>query len=254
MSHRNTPPRRAHARAATPPPNSDPATDPLPWEGDPPPEEERDGEGRRIRHDAFTPRRKHAFLQALVKAGTIGDAARAVGINPRTIYRHQEMDPEFLEHCRVAVRMSAVPIELTAWQRAVEGVEQEFACGGQVHVRRRYDAGLLRLLLQASNPKKFGPRPGFTRKRIMKHERKQMLREVRAENQLKVPKLEDVQDSIRAKVEAIIAHRAQDQLAAGWRQHDGHWIPPGWGPLPGHRPDDAGAGRGEGGDTPRETM
>jgi hypothetical protein len=77
--------------------------------------------------------------------------------------------------------MSATPVELTAWQRAVEGVEQEFACGGQVHVRRRYDGGLLRLLLQASNPKKYGPRPGFKRKRILKHERKQMEREIREE-------------------------------------------------------------------------
>jgi hypothetical protein len=255
MKHRNKPRRRAHASATPQRPQHEAAADaPLPWDCDPPPEEERGADGRRIRHDAFTARRKHEFLRALIKHGTVDDAARAVGVDRRTVYRHQEKEPEFLEYCRIAVRMSAAPIELTAWQRAVEGVEQEFACGGQVHVRRRYDAGLLRLLLQASNPKKYGPRPGFTRKRLMKHEREQILREVRAENQLKVPKLEDVQSSIRAKVEAIAAHGAREKLAAGWRKHEGHWIPPGWGPLAGHRPDGTSTGDAEGGETPRETM
>ena len=69
--------------------------EPLPWEGDPPPEEARDEHGRRVRHDAFTARRKHCFLQALVKSGTVEDAARAVGVDPRTVYRHQEKDPAF---------------------------------------------------------------------------------------------------------------------------------------------------------------
>ncbi|HEY0148957.1 MAG TPA: hypothetical protein VGB70_08115 [Allosphingosinicella sp.] len=214
---------------------------PLPWEGDPPPEETHDEHGRRVRHDAFTARRKHEFLRALVKLGTVEDAARKVGVDPRTVYRHQEKDPEFLGHCRLALRMMAVPIELTAWQRAVEGVEQEFACGGEVHVRRRYDAGLLRLFLQASNPKKFGPRPGFTRKRLTKYERKQMLRDVRAENQLQLPRLEDVHESIRRKVAAITKHRTARMLEEGWVKHEGHWIPPGWGPLPGYEPQPEGS-------------
>ena len=229
---------------------------PLPWEGDPPPEEARDENGRRVRHDAFTARRKHCFLQALVKSGTIEDAARAVGVDPRTVYRHQEKDPAFLEHCRIATRMSAVPIELTAWQRAVEGVEQEFACGGHIHVRRRYDAGLLRLLLQGSNPKKYGPRPGFTRKRLMRHERKQMEREVRAEIAARRPSIEAVHASIIGKLQAIENHRTPDKLAAGWtRLEDGHWIPPGWGPLPGFEaPPAAGEERGDGEETPRLPM
>jgi hypothetical protein len=246
--HHNPPPHRPHPAEPSPDTAAD---EPLPWEGDPPPAEERGPDGRRIRHDAFTGRRKHEFLRALVKAGTIEDAARAVGVNPRTIYRHQECDPAFLEHTRVALRMAATPIEITAWQRAVEGVEQEFACGGQIHVRRRYDAGLLRLLLQGSNPKKYGSRPGFKRKRLLRHERKQMEREVRAENEYKRPTLESVQESIIAKVKAIAAHSAREKLAQGWTEVQGHWIPPGWGPLPGCGPlppawDDE--------DTPGETM
>jgi hypothetical protein len=223
-----------------------------PWDGDPPPEEERGPDGRRIRHDAFTARRKHEFLRALVKAGTIEDAARAVGVNPRTIYRHHEADPSFFEHCRIALRMAATPLEITAWQRAVEGVEQEFACGGQIHVRRRYDAGLLRLLLQGSNPKKFGARPGFKRKRLLRHERKQMEREIRAELYARRRPIEAVRESILTKLEAFDHHRSGEKLAQGWtRLEDGHWIPPGYGLLPGH---EAPPPRVEGGDTPRETM
>ena len=129
------------------------------------------------RHDAFTDTRKRAFLKALMKTGCVLDACRATGVSAKTVYRHQESDPAFAEYCRIAQAMSVVPLELVAWRRAIEGVEREFACGGQVHVRRIYSDSLLRLLLQASNPKKYGANPGFTRKRLAKAERKAIRRE-----------------------------------------------------------------------------
>lgn len=254
---------RSHAmnRHQDEPPHTPPdeAEAPLPWEGDPPPEQARDARGRRVRHDAFTARRRHEFLSALAKTGTVEDAARAVRVDPRTVYRHQEKDPAFLGHCQLALRMSAVPIELTAWQRAVEGVEQEFACGGQIHIRRRYDAGLLRLLLQGSNPKKYGPRPGFGRKRILRHERKQIEREVRAEidSQARLDDeavKEELKRSLTSVWKRLRAEKAQKKLAAGWTETpDGDWIPPGYGPLP--QPEDSAAAQdAEGGETPRMTM
>jgi hypothetical protein len=209
-------------------------------------------EGPRQRHDAFTEARKSAFLKALVKTGCIIDAARKIGINPRTIYRHQQDQPTFHDHCMLALRMSATPVELTAWQRAVDGVEQEFAVGGQVHVRRRYDAGLLRLLLQGSNPKKYGPRPGFKRKRLLKHERKAIEREVRADIEMRMeePSIEEVTASIIRKIDAIERHEEPAKLAAGWtKSPDGHWIPPGYGPLPGYVAPNPG-GEGAGGEEP----
>jgi hypothetical protein len=232
---------------------------PLPWEADPPPEETHTADGRRVRHDAFTARRKHDFLAALVKSGTIEDAARAVGVAPKTVYRHQDGDPAFAENIRLALRMAATPLELTAWQRAVEGVEQEFACGGQIHVRRRYDAGLLRLLLQGSNPKKYGPRPGFKRKRLYRHEKRQMEKEVLHRIASQQPSFDDAMYLLEDKLEALGKRLAPGKLAAGWtRVENGHWIPPGYGPLPGHGGSppghDAPPTAGEGGGTPRETM
>jgi len=204
------------------------------------------------------------LLRALVKTGCILDACRLTGVAPRTLYRHQERDPAFAENCRVAIRMSATPVEISAWQRAIEGVEQEFACGGQVHVRRRYDSSLLRLLLQGSNPRKYGARPGFKRKHLLKHERKRIEREVRAEHaeRLKGRPIDEVTQSIIRKVEAIKRHKEPARLAAGWTKSvDGHWVPPGfaWAGLPEDAPPPAepgpaadGAEAGE--DTPRDSM
>jgi hypothetical protein len=149
----------------------------YPWDADAPEEED----SVRQRHDAFTAKRKREFLRALAKTGCIADACRLTGVAKRTVYNHQGQDAEFLRYCALALRMCETPLELTAWQRAVEGVEEEYAVAGKVMRRTRYDASLLRLLLQASNPKKYGPRPGFSRKRVLKHERKQMEREIRAE-------------------------------------------------------------------------
>ena len=249
--------------AALPPWEAAPAPEdePLPWERDPAP---ADPDAPRQRHDAFTDARKSVLLRALVKTGCILDACRLAGVAPRTVYRHQERDPAFAENCRVAIRMSATPVEITAWQRAVEGVEQEFACGGQVHVRRRYDSSLLRLLLQGSNPRKYGARPGFKRKHLLKQERKRIEREVRAEveERFTVRSIDEVRDSILRKVEAIQRHGEPGRLAAGWtKSADGQWIPPGfaWVGLaedaappakPGSKQGDAEAGE----DTPRDSM
>ena len=165
----------------------------------------------------------------------------------------------FADHCRLALRISGTPAEITAWQRAVEGVEQPFACGGEVHVRRRYSDGLLRLLLQGSNPKKYGPNPGFKRKRLLRHERKQMEREIRAALRANEAERghtpEDCRRSITTKLEAIERHEEPKKLAAGWtKSAEGHWVPPGyaWVGLP-EGADGPGADDSEGG-TPRDSV
>lgn len=227
--------RHAHASA--------PDGIPLPWELDASPAP-ADPSAPRQRHDAFTDARKCVFLRALAKTGCLLDACRATGISAKTVYRHQESDPRFAANCRTAIRMSATPLELTAWSRAVEGVEREFACGGQVHVRRIYSDSLLRLLLQGSNPKKYGARPGFTRKRMAKAERKHLRREIKAELRYGSGKgapersFAEVVESIMTKIDAIERHEEPEKLAAGWtKAHDGHWLPPGYGWMgPGDEP------------------
>jgi len=111
------------------------------------------------RHDGFTRQRRRAFLKALRKAGCVRDACRKAGISDSAAYKARRRDPEFARLWAAALAKAGGDLELVAWQRAVEGVEEEvIAYGKVVGTRRRYDAGLFRMLLQASNPEKYGGR------------------------------------------------------------------------------------------------
>lgn len=208
----------------------------YPWDEAPPAgaADTAPGDGPRERHDGFTEARKRLFLTALVKTGCIAAAARKAGIAVRTVYRHQDSDALFSDHCAIALRMSATPIELAAWQRAVEGVEEHYVAGGQVRIRVRHSDSLLRLLLQGADPKRYGPRPGFKRKRLLKHERKQMEREIRAEiaAEQKPWTFEESIALLDKKLKALGSEEDRKKLAEGWTMTDeGHWIPPGYGPV-----------------------
>lgn len=224
------------------PPREDEEPGPLgagesyPWDEEVPSSAD-DPDAPRHRHDAFTEARKCAFLKALVKTGGILDACRLAGPSPRTVYRHQESDPRFREHCRIALSMAGAPVELTAWQRAVEGVEEEVAVGGKMVKRRRYDSNLLRLLLQASDPKKYGPRPGFKRKRLLRLKKKQIEKEILAEIAAKAPPFEEAIVALDRALEAFGGRREPEKLAAGWtKSPEGEWVPPGYARIDGWVP------------------
>jgi hypothetical protein len=202
-----------------------PAPDELPpWEGDPPEET-----GRR-RRDAFTGARKQQYLKALAKHGCILDACRVTGISSSTVYNHQKSDPEFERHCQLATDMASTPIELTAYERAVVGYEEPIIRGGKVvGTRIKRSDYMLRVLLQGSNPKRYGPRPGFSRKRLLKFERKQIEREVRAELEERPTSFEDAIVHLDRALDHFgdrIHDRRREQ---GWTDLGcGVWVPPGW--------------------------
>ncbi len=206
----------------------------------------------RARHDAFTPARRATFLKHLARYGCLTDAARRTGVSARTIYYHQDKDKAFASDCARAVRMAGSRLELTAFERAVDGVPQLFACGGEVHTRTRYSDGLLRLLLQGADPKKYGPRPGFTRKRLLASERKRIEQDIRAQIAARRPSAEQVTDSLLRKLNAIRRSEEDRKLAAGWiAADDGCLIPPGWVRA---EDEDRGEGDVEGEETPRDSM
>ncbi len=201
---------------------------PAPWETEDEPAE--DEAAARQRHDAFTPARKKAFLKVLSRTGCILDGCRAVGVSPRTVYNHQGTDYEFLKHCTLAVKMAGVTIELAAFERGVVGVEEEVFRGSKlVGTRIKHSDSVLRLLLQGANRKKYGPRPGFTRKRLLKHERKEMEREIRARIAAERPPEGELAEILARKLELLEARTLKKKLASGWtRTEEGHMIPPGW--------------------------
>lgn len=206
-------------RAAAPP-----ADEPAPWDGDPP------QPARRERHDAFSGARKQAYLKALAKTGCISDACALTGISASTVYNHQASDPDFARNCALALDMAATPIELTAYERAVVGVEEEVIRGGKVvGTRIKRSDYMLRVLLQGANPRKYGPRPGFRRKRLLKAERRQIEREVRAEMARPEFSFEEAMVELDKALDHFGHRDDARRREQGWTELDcGIWVPPGW--------------------------
>lgn len=109
-----------------------------------PPEES----GPRERWDGWSAVRKRAFLRALSETGAITEAAQRVGISRSSVTRLKKKAPEFAAACEAALARSLPCLEQVAWERAVEGWDEEIVQGGKVTgTRRRYSETLLRTLL-----------------------------------------------------------------------------------------------------------
>ena len=176
---------------------------PAPWEAD---DYVGADTGAGQRHDAFT----------LAQAASIPEGAREDGMHfrclPRgrhcrrarsTIFRHS--DEEFCRHCTPRRRHGQRPGRagrLGAGRHDYRGGCDSRRPGCR-HAAQSVPI-ILRLLLQGSNPTKYGPRPGFSRKRLMQLERKQMAREIRAGDQAaRRPTFEQVRDEILRKLDNI---------------------------------------------------
>jgi hypothetical protein len=136
------------------------------------------------KRDGFTPAKKAVAVEALGKYGSVTDAARVAGVSDTTFYKHLKKDPDLARLCELARAKAAAPLETLAWQRATEGaVEKVIRNGEVVQIRIKPSDALMRLLLQASNPKKYGrlSRGGASRRQIERKLRKTIEAEVRAE-------------------------------------------------------------------------
>lgn len=121
-------------------------------------------DGRRVRHDAFTLTRKREFLDALRKTACVLDACRSLGISPRTVYNHRNSDPRFDHYCGLALQMSTTELELSAWERGVEGIEEPvYAYGKLVGTRIKRSDAVLRMLMEGNVPEKYGRRIRFAK-------------------------------------------------------------------------------------------
>lgn len=199
---------------------------PAPIEADP---------ARKPRHDAFDGKRKRVFLDALGKCGCLRDAARKAGVSHQTVYNHQARDPQFARQCELALDMASTDIELHAWERGVVGVEEPIVRNGEiVGTRLKRSDAILRLLLQATKRKKYGPNPGFTRKQLTKFERQKIEREVRIElnaypRAAKAATQEEVDRELMFRLGEIRKQIDAERLRDGWTKVDEEtWVPPGW--------------------------
>ena len=114
----------------------------------------------RERIDGFTADKEALFLAELERGGCVTDAARVVAISKTSINRHRRFRPAFDAACKAARLKARGPLEAVAYARAVEGGETKIYRGGKlVEVRRKPSDAMLKTLLQASDPEKYG-RPG----------------------------------------------------------------------------------------------
>jgi hypothetical protein len=116
--------------------------------------------GVRERIDGFTAEKEATFLAELERSGCVTDAARTVGISRTSINRHRRFRPAFDAACKLARVKARGPLEAIAYLRAVEGTETKVIRGGKVvEVRVKPSDAMLKTLLQAADPGKYG-RPG----------------------------------------------------------------------------------------------
>jgi hypothetical protein len=117
--------------------------------------------GFRGRRNGFTGERRAAFVAALARYGTVKDACRVTGVSDTTFYRHEKRDAAFAEECRAARAACAARLDAIAWERATVGAEEQVIRGGAVvEVRRKPSDAMLRLVMQASDPERYGPTMG----------------------------------------------------------------------------------------------
>ena len=177
----------------------------------------------RYRLDGFTPEKQRKFFKTLAKTGCVADACRVAGVTTTTVTRWRDKEPGFEAELQRCLKVAAGGIERLAWDRAVNGTEEKVIRDGKiVQIRIKPSDSILRLLLQGSNPKKYGRigRGGETRKQIEKRVRK----EVRAERAAREPSIEAVRDEVIRRIAAIRRHRIEQQ---GWREGpDGGLLPP----------------------------
>ena len=104
--------------------------------------------------------RRAVFLTALRETGNVSAAARRAGTNRSVCYGWRRRDSGFAAAWEDALEEAADRLEMEAFRRAVDGVEEERFFGGQVIGEvTRYSDSLLMFLLRARRPAIYGPRP-----------------------------------------------------------------------------------------------
>jgi molybdenum-dependent DNA-binding transcriptional regulator ModE len=141
----------------------------------------REERGRAARADGFHDERKALFLAALRHGYSTLAACRLVGISNRTAYNHRRDEPDFARDWALVRRMATLPLELVAFERAVDGVEEPvYAYGKLSHVRVRRSDSLLVALLAAETPEKFGRTAGARAQGKLTRRLKRLARRVEA--------------------------------------------------------------------------
>ena len=116
-------------------------------------------------HKGHTPTRapeadaQQRFLGALALGASVTSAAKAAGVDRRTVYKWREKDESFKQEWIDHVDMGADVLEDEATRRAVDGVKRPVYQGGRrVGFVREHSDQLLMFLLKGRRPEKYRER------------------------------------------------------------------------------------------------
>lgn len=113
---------------------------------------------RKVRHDGWTEQRRRDFLERLAGSASVSDAARYVGMSRQSARDLYNRDPAFRAGWDGALRSAVSVLAETAFDRAVNGTqEQVFYKGRMVGFREKYNDRLLMFLLRVRDPLNFAP-------------------------------------------------------------------------------------------------
>lgn len=176
-----------------------------------------DGTALRLRHDGFTPARQKQFLTTLAETGCVRDACRVAEVSSTTAYRtKRRLGGDFARQWEVALSMARSSLEILAWERGVTGIEEPvFHYGKFSHMRVKRSDTIFRLILQASNPRKYA---------------------LSAARRAPDPFEEAMQDDsppidgemVRNRIMRKLDKVRENLEAKGYRKQYGAIVPPGW--------------------------
>jgi hypothetical protein len=183
--------------------------------------------GVRERIDGFTPDKEEVFLAELERSGCITDAARVAGISKTTIERHRRFRPAFAAACKLARIKARGPLEAIAYARAVEGGETRIIRGGKlVEVRIRPSDAMLKTLMQAADPEKYGRVGGVSPAQVAK------LRAQWEKEQAEAPEDEErKREVVERLIRKTIKLREREFKKGMGLTVDGQLVPIGYGPI-----------------------
>jgi hypothetical protein len=93
------------------------------------------------------------FLQHLAATGSVSIAAQRAGLERTHVYRKRRTNKAFAKGWKEALEIGVEALHDQAMLRAIEGEERPVIRGGEeIATVRRFDNGLLKLLLQAHLP------------------------------------------------------------------------------------------------------
>lgn len=117
----------------------------------------------RIRHDGWTLTRQTQFIERLAATASVTDAARYVGMSRQSARDLYNRSPQFRAAWDEALRAAVSVLAETAFDRAVNGVqEQVWYQGRMVGFREKYNDRLLMFLLRVRDPLNYAPLDDLT--------------------------------------------------------------------------------------------